>query len=505
MSQLLAPILLCCLGLYFTFFKFWHGFDAISGDIGDPRFNAYVLEHTWLWLRGVHTSLFDMPMFYPYTNTYAYSDFMLGFAPIYWFFRAIGCEILLSYQWWIIGCATLNFGAVYILARKYFNQSTLLASLAAFIFSFSLPRITHLGHAQLMGQFFIVISAMGALLWWKDPTSKKAPWFFCTGAVLQFISAFYFFWFWVWTLAIYGFYVLKNPERRVKTKAWLAQVPRSSFILPFIVNGLLAAPFLYHYALSAKEFGRRDWVSVSNTSPRIYSWFDLPVDHWEWTMVPFKNWIAQLPAPVEHYLSFGILTWVGMISALIWVYRKKPELKFLSIPLIAMFIFTITSGRFSTWVFMSYFFPGGGVIRAVSRIHIFMLLFWSIIFTSFLSDLYLSFDRRKKIVATLMVMALFVENIYLSDWTFSRSVERERLYKTAQLIPADCEVIVSPAGFAPFADHTNIDAVMLAFQTGRSTVNGYSGHEPKDFRESMGLIPGISKMKKTCMLNPPVL
>jgi len=505
MPSFLAPIFLCCLGLYFTFFRFWHGFDAISGDLGDPRFNAYVLEHTWLWLKGVHASLFDMQMFYPHPNTFAYSDFMLGFAPIYWFFRAIGCEILLSYQWWIVVCAVLNFTSVYLLAKKFFNHTGLLSALAAFIFTFSLPRVTHLGHAQTMGQFFIVISAMGALQWWRDPKSKSGPWLFCTGAVLQFISAFYFFWFWIWTLAIYTFYILKNQERRMTAKAWLNQVPRSSFGLPFLLNALIATPFLYHYALSAKEFGRRDWVSISNTVPRLISWFNLPREHWEWNFVPFKDAIAQLPAPVEHYLSFGLVSWLGMIAALVWCYRKKPDLRFLTIPVITMFIFTITSGRFSAWVLMSYLFPGGAVIRAVGRIQIFMLLFWAILFTAFLSDLFSSSERRKKILAALIVLGFFGENLYVSDWVFSRAQEQTRLNKAVQLIPADCELIVMDAGFAQFGDYANIDAVMLAYQTGRSTMNGYSGHEPKNYRESAAQIPEISRTKKICMLSPPVL
>ena len=483
MPQFLIPVFLCFFGTYFVFIRFWHGFDAISGDIGDARFNAYVMEHTWLWLKGIHPALFDMQMFYPHSNTYAYSDYMLGFAPVYWFFRAIGCEILLSYQWWMVVCSVLNFAVFYLFAKKLFQFNTIFSALGAFVFAFSLPRVMHLEHCQLVAQFFIVISAAGALMWWRDPTSKKAPWFFFTGVVLQLISAFYFFWFWIWTLGIYGIYVLMNQGRRDTAKKWFASVPKSSVVWPIIVNGCLALPFLYHYALAGKEFGRRDWVSISHTVPRLYSWISLPSNHWEWAFTPLKEAISQLPMLHEHYLSFGLFTWVGMMAALIWVYRRKPELKYLSIPLITMFIFTITSGRFSTWVLMSYFYPGAGVIRAVGRIQIFMLMFWSVIFVSFLSNGWNSAEKKKKIGVGVVILLFFAESAFTSEWTFSRAQDRERLEKIAQNIPQDCQLLVNPAGFLPNSDFTNIDVVMIAYQTNRTAVNGYSGHQPNDYRD----------------------
>lgn len=497
MVQLFTPVFMCVLGLYFVFIRFWHGFDAVSGDLGDARFNAYVLEHTWLWAKGVHGSLFNMPMFYPHENVYAYSDFMLGAAPLYWFFRAVGCDMMLSYQWWMVACSALNFTVFHSFLKKVFNLNCFFAALGAYVFAFSLPRITHLEHVQLVGQFFIVMSALGLWMWWKDPQSKKAPWLFCTGAILQFISAFYFFWFWVWTLAIYLAYLVWNRTRRTQLWDWTKSIPRKNLVAPFVINGIIAIPFLYHYALAAKYFGRRDWVSISNSVPRIYSWINLPKDHWEWSWLPVKNWILALPMIHEHYLSFGLLTWIAMIYACVWIYRHRPDFKFLLIPLAAMFIFTITSGRFSTWVFMAYLFPGGGAIRAMSRIQIFMLLFWSPILMLFLMELW---RTGKKWIVSLIVIAFFAENIYVSDWVYSRSKDQARLDQVAKMIPADCEVMVNPKGFAPFADEVNIDTVMIAFQNHRSTMNGYSGHEPHDYLDTMKLVPEVSKTKKVCMI-----
>ena len=485
MFRFISPLILCFIGIYFSFFHFWHGFDAISGDIGDARFNAYVLEHTWLWITGIHASLFDMPMFYPHSNTYAYSDFMLGFAPCYWFFRWIGCEILLSYQWWMIVCCALNFVVFLLFLKTLFKHSIFFASIGAYVFAFSLPRITHFEHVQLVGQFFIVLSAAGALLWWKEPTSKKAPWLFFTGSGLQLISAFYFFWFWVWTLGIYLSFILMNRNRRKQFNLWFKSVPKGPLIIAGGISFLGVAPFLYHYVLMAKEFGRRDWVSISNTVPRIYSWINLPQNHWQWKLLPMKEWIQSLPRIEEHYLSFGLFTWIAMLAAFTWVVQNKKELRYLVLPILGMFIFTLTSGRFSTWVLISYLFPGGGAIRAVGRIQIFMLLFWATIFISFVSFLWNSQNKRNKTISVLMILFLMLESTYISDWNFSRAQDQLRLEQISKNIPADCNIIVNREGFNVNSDLINIDAVMIAFKTNRITANGYSGHQPKDFRDSL--------------------
>lgn len=475
----LFPILLCAFGLYFTFSDFWKSFDAINGDIGDARFNALTLEHTWLWLKGIHPDLFNRPMFYPHANTYAYSDYMLGAAPLYWFFRSLGSDILLSYQSWMIACCALNFAAFFAMAKKTFQFSTVIAAIGAYAFAFSLPRITHLEHVQLVGQFWIVLSAMGAIAWWKNPKSVAAPIAFVTGACLQFISAFYFFWFWIWSLAMIAIFISINSTRRQKLKEWFQQISKQNTLAIFMVAGISVLPFLYHYVLAAKEMGARGWVVISNTVPRLYSWTFLPTNHWQSFATPFKEWALALPVTHEHYLSFGLITWAAMIAALVWVYRQKP-LRYLSIPLLMMFAFTLTSGRFSSWVFMTYLFPGGTAIRAVSRIQIFMLLFWVVVLMHYLR--YLSTQKTRALVA-LVCLALVGESFYRSEWFFSRSAETLRIQNRIGAIPEECEVLAFANGFAPFADFSNMDATWIANQLQLPTINGYSGNQPQEWPE----------------------
>jgi hypothetical protein len=496
----LIPVLGFLIGVYFGFYEFWNGFDAISGDLGDARFNAFVLEHTWLWLKGIHPSLFDMPIYYPTQNAYSYSDYLFGTAPLYWFMRQIGLEMLLSYQGWLIGCASLNFVSFFVLARRYFQASFAFATLGAFVFAFSLPRMTHLEHGQLVPQFYVLVSLMGVLEWRKSSGSRLAPWLFFGGASLQLISGFYFLWFWVWTLAVLLVYLISQSVQRSRLIEGFKGVSVKHVLLSAGLFGGMILPFLYHYILAGGDFSRHDWVTISNSVPRLYSWISLPRDHWQWQFLPARSWIEQLSVPHEHYLSFGLMTWMGMLLATKWMFRQKKDVKLWSIPLIAMFFFTLTSGRFSTWVFVSYLFPGGGVIRAVSRIQIFMLMFWSIAWVLYLEYLWNSRSTVLRSMMGLLVIAFFSENIYLSNWVFSRSAESARIQKRAKDLPADCEVLANPLAFDTRADFLNIDMVMLAFQTGRATMNGYSGRSPKGYGEAMKRIPEVSESKKVCVI-----
>jgi hypothetical protein len=483
--SLFAPILLCLCGLFFNFFHFWHGFDAISGDTGDTRFNTLVLEHTWLWITKIHTSLFDSPIFFPHLNAYAYSDYLFSSAPIYWLARTLSFDPLLSFQSWMIISCLLNYAAFFALARKSFRFSIFVSAIGAYVFSFALPRMTHLEHAQLIPQYFIVVSAMGAMQWFQNPRSRLAPFLFFGFAVLQFLNAFYFFWFWIWSLSMIALFIATKRGRRESFKIWFKQTNPQATLVAMGASFAASGPFLYHYILASRELGSRSWVVISEMVPRAYSWLSLPKDHWEWFAVPMKDWINALPMGHEHYLSFGLLSWLTMFAALFYQWRMKTW-RILAIPTLAMFAFTLTSGRFSTWVFISYLFPGGGVIRAVSRIQIFMLLFWSLLMMGYLRYLF-SNSKKSKWLAIGIIIAFFAENTYISNWSFSRLNENQRMQTLAAQLAPDCEVIVHSKALAPHEDLKNNDAVWIAYLTHRSTINGYSGNQPSAYREILEL------------------
>ena len=64
----------------------------VPGDLGDARFNIYILEHVYRWLTGQAPSLLSPPMFHPYPNTLGFSDNHAGSALVHAGFRALGSD-----------------------------------------------------------------------------------------------------------------------------------------------------------------------------------------------------------------------------------------------------------------------------------------------------------------------------------------------------------------------------------------------------------------------------
>ena len=136
----MIPVLLWALGiLFFLGSSILSLGRLVPENPGDMRFNAYVLEHTYRWVRQLpgHESFWDPPIFYPQTNTLAYSDTLLGTAPIYWLPRLFSVRPEISFLLWIGILLSLNYGVFYFWAKDAFKLKPLAAALGAFMLALS--------------------------------------------------------------------------------------------------------------------------------------------------------------------------------------------------------------------------------------------------------------------------------------------------------------------------------------------------------------------------------
>ena len=80
------------LGFYFLIFQYTQ-FDLslIPGDLGDGRFNNYILEHVHNFFCG-NADFWNSGFMYPEPNIITYSDNLSGTAPIYSIFRLTGFD-----------------------------------------------------------------------------------------------------------------------------------------------------------------------------------------------------------------------------------------------------------------------------------------------------------------------------------------------------------------------------------------------------------------------------
>ena len=114
------------------------GLKRMQRDLGDTRFNNYVIEHGYRWFRGEpnHADFWCPPIFFPTRNTAAYSDLLLSVVPIYGVFRACGLPPDTSFQFWMIAISGLNFLFAFHFLSRRLRLSPMAAGVGAFLFAF---------------------------------------------------------------------------------------------------------------------------------------------------------------------------------------------------------------------------------------------------------------------------------------------------------------------------------------------------------------------------------
>ena len=142
-----ATILLAVAAVFFI--PLFTGTNDLPGDLGDARFNIYILETVYLWMSGTGSPLLSPDMFFPFPYTLAFSDTHAATAWIYALFRIAGLDAYDAYKGWVAAGYVLTYLSAYYVGLR-FSLSPFLASVAALAFAFSLPSVAQLGHAQLI-------------------------------------------------------------------------------------------------------------------------------------------------------------------------------------------------------------------------------------------------------------------------------------------------------------------------------------------------------------------
>ena len=101
-------------GLWFAFYPtLLSGFRRMEINTGDTRVMNFFLEYSYRWIQGWLTlhpiSLWDPPFFYPTRNVGAYSEVVLGSAPIYWLLRAVQFAPDTAFQLWMMILLIIDF------------------------------------------------------------------------------------------------------------------------------------------------------------------------------------------------------------------------------------------------------------------------------------------------------------------------------------------------------------------------------------------------------------
>ena len=262
------------------------GLGRMQGDLADTRLINYLLEHNYLWYLGAkgHGRFWDPPFFYPAANIAAYSDTMLGIAPLYAAIRALGLAPDTSFQLWMLALSALNYAVMLHLLARRVGLSLAGASAGAFLFAFGAPRANMLAQQTQMTQFLSLIGVDALFGVFAGSITSRGgrglAWIVAAAGMLaQLSSAFYPGWFMVLAFGIAGLLAAWMPSTR---GPFLATLRRDAawIALAAFLAGLAARPWLAHHLEAARLLGPRWSQFAWRAQPRPIRWLDSGPGNW---------------------------------------------------------------------------------------------------------------------------------------------------------------------------------------------------------------------------------
>ncbi|MFM7015428.1 MAG: hypothetical protein ACKOX3_03775 [Bacteroidota bacterium] len=363
----LLPFVMLLVGLWlFPLDIVQRDLSVMPGDKGDSRFNNYILEHGYNFLSGKVKNYWDAPFMYPAKNAIAYSDNLLGTVPLYALFRVMHCDRETSFQLWFIALFVLNFVCCYWALKKW-SDSTVLSSVGAYIFAFSIFILTHINHAQVFPRFMIPL----ILYWfWNWLKNKKLTSFYylATAIVFQFYCGIYlgFFIIYILLFTTVGYFIIYRDKTFF---TWLIQFKNGGkHLLTVFLAVLILLPMFIPYIEISNRFGYRDFDEVRSYIPTFRAYYSAIPESAIWRSLSWHirdqggNWW-------ELFLFPGLIAYLGILL-FPFVYKKatnKKELLFLLLSLFLLMVFTM---NFNGFTFYKMFFnlPGFGSMRSINRI-----------------------------------------------------------------------------------------------------------------------------------------
>lgn len=471
----------------------------IPGDLGDVRFNNYILEHFFRWVNGLEKSFWNAPMFFPYPMATAFSDNLLGSAPFYALLRWTGLDRETSYQGWYILGFGLNYLAVtFVLSRLKF--SSLATAAGAFYFSFGLPILAQENHPQLLYRFGIPLACFALWQFTQAPRLRTLI-FMAAAVVVQFFLGIYngiFLIFLLVATVVVLPLCLPDLSLSARLKFWPRQVVQAwipasvSTRVTCLISlaGLTTSLtwLLWPYFHVSELYGFvRNWYQISSMLPRWRSYF-LADGSSLW--LPVSQTISGMPMRHEHQLFPGMIAILILVilPGILWFSNsKKRTLLWVHIGALAILIvLTLYVSGDSLYRLISNL-PGISSIRAVTRIMLVLMYPLAVVIASGIDGLLTiknHFRLASTAAAVILIAVMIAEPILYNHITFSKTDAQARVTTIEKTIPA--QIPQNPLLIFNLLPNqpdwaSEIDAMIAGQERGWPVFNGYSGNFPPGY------------------------
>ena len=471
----------------------------IPGDLGDSRFNNYILEHFHRFVTGKTDDYWNAPFMYPYANALALSDNLLGSAPIYSAFRALGLTREGAFQGWLLALFTLNYWCCLVALRKWAGN-TVLAACAAYIFAFGIYNIGHMNNLQVLPRF---IAPLALFFLWNHMRNGSWKWlllavlatayqFYC-GIYIGFILVYALFFLFLGHLIAY-----RRPSFLVR-----ARDPRfvAVWLLTIAAGLLLLVPLMTPYMAVPKDIATRHYEEIAASIPRPVSYFFTHPAALSWRSLSHVG-VDAFPLWWNHFHFVGALPWLAVLAVPFRLVSKstcaeeKRLLMAITTTMVLSILFCMNLGGSSLYELV-FQVPGFSVLRAIDRYINVLVLFFLILFVSVLRPL---FQKRRTVwPLSLMLPVLAVQDNRWETSELNRFDKLEAKMMVQDVARRITREYSGPDRFDAIAYeprmpahtsfeerhgnviHTQINVMLAAQELGIPVVNAYSGGYPGPF------------------------
>ncbi len=469
---------------------FYSSGNTMPGDLGDPRLNNYILEHFYLWVTGSVPSYWNAPFFVPYHGVMAFSETMIGSAPLYAVCRSVGLDKETALQCWYLLSFVVNGLASHFALRRM-GLAGWSCAVGVVIFTFGLPVLVREGHVQLAYRCGVPLACF---YFYQALTRRSLRPLLLTIIFTswQLIAGFYIGVFLLIVLAALAVSTLIISPRPVggtptgEYKAgWIREITANRQLLFWTsVSLLVTSLILMKYAAVASQYDiKRPLTELYSMLPRPTSYFIADHSLW-WGSISQK--LGGIPMRHEHNLFIGVVPFFLLaLGCLLAVTTRRRQAVQVMIIVIAIILASITLYNGLSLYYKFAEITNFTAVRALTRIVLVLLFPVAFVAAAGFEALSVRLQRRGcRAVSTLLVVLLVLEIVSVTHGTSSKKEWQQRArHLTDQVIGNHGKkpslLFVTRAAALPGADElVELDAMHAAQNLGIETINGYSGFEP---------------------------
>jgi hypothetical protein len=286
----------------------------IAKDLGDPLLQAWQVAWIGHALVTSPLDLWQANTFWPYDDTLAFSDALVGYAPVGLLAQASPHAALVAYNALFLVAYALAFLGAYLLAREL-GVGWLGAAAAGVAFAYAPWKLTQNGHLHVLSSGGIPLALFLLVRGYR----RGSRWTVLAGwlvAAWQMTLGF--------TLGLQLFYLLVLLGLGFVVAVWRRWLPRpgrdvllttvAGAAIFLAATGLMARPYLR--VLDEHPEAKRTPAYVETFSPRLRSFLAAPEESWLLGDATMRA-RAPLPAPAEMSLFPGFaICLLALIGAL---------------------------------------------------------------------------------------------------------------------------------------------------------------------------------------------